>query len=174
MKYIMKSGILYRNDKVAARLKGSFSGPEKKIYSEDEKMIMHTEIRNLNVPSNETRTLRYRKYVILDECEREYITATPDYANGEDPSVAGWPICRLPRVDHAQVIMNDKEYILIMQNSQNYILKEISGEIAIQIFHRGLQGGWNIEATDVFAPPVICGIFAFCKYIEQENEFLIL
>ena len=41
----------------------------------------------------------------------------------------------------------------------------------MQIFHRGIVGGWNIEAMDNFAPEIICGIFVFCKYIEQENEF---
>ena len=28
----------------------------------------------------------------------------PDYAEGNDPTVVGWPLCRMPRVDHAKLV----------------------------------------------------------------------
>jgi hypothetical protein len=47
MKYIMKAGTLYFNDIVSARIKGSFIGSEKKIYSANGAILMHTDIANL-------------------------------------------------------------------------------------------------------------------------------
>lgn len=66
------------------------------------------------------------------------------------------------------------EYRLNMWNSQNYCLGKSAGEEAVRIFHRGLAGGWDIEAADEICPEIICGIFIFCRYIEQENEFPIV
>lgn len=174
MKYIMKAGTLYFNDITSARIKGTFTGPEKKIYSDNGTMAMHTDIVNLDVPSNERGNVRYRQYILFDVNGNKHAVARPDYAEGDDPTVVGWPICRMPRVDHAKIVLDGKEYLLVMQNDQNYSLSEKSGKIVVQIFHRGLGGGWNIEATDDFVPETICGIFVFCKYIEQENEFLVV
>ncbi|NBH82291.1 hypothetical protein D7X88_04200 [bacterium C-53] len=80
----------------------------------------------------------------------------------------------MPRVDHAKVVFNKNEYLLTMQNNQNYILSDKFDKAVIQIFHRGLVGGWNIEVMSDFLPELICGIFVFCRYIEQENEFLVV
>ena len=102
------------------------------------------------------------------------MVASPDYAEGDDPAVVGWSLCRMPRVDHAKVVIGEREYLLVMQNNQNYSLSEISGKTIVQIVHLGLGGGWNIEAIEDFASEMICGIFVFCKYIEQENEFLVV
>ena len=33
------------------------------------------------------------------------MTGRPGYAEGEDPLVTGWPICRLPRVDHGKTTL---------------------------------------------------------------------
>lgn len=174
MKYIMKEGILYFNDIMSARIKGVFTGPEKKIYSANGTMLMHTDIANLEAPPSEMGSVRYRQYVLFNDAGNRCAAASPDYAEGDDPAIAGWPLCRMPRVDHAKVVIGGKEYLLVMQNDQNYSLSEKSGRTAVQIFHRGLGGGWNIEAAEDFAPEIICGIFVFCKYIEQENEFLVV
>lgn len=174
MKYIMKSGTLYLNDVVSARIRGAFTGSEKKIYSANGAIAMHTDIVNLDAPLNEKGNVRYRQYILSDVNGSKCAVASPDYAEGEDPTVSGWPICRMPRVDHAEVVIDGKEYLLVMQNDQNYSLSEKSGKIAVQIFHRGLCGGWDIEAADDFLSEMICGIFVFCKYIEQENEFLVV
>ena len=39
---------------------------------------------------------------------------------------------------------------------------------------KGIAGGWIVEDICGFVPEIICGIFIFCRYIEQENEFLIV
>ena len=37
-----------------------------------------------------------------------------------------------------------------------------------------MAGEVSSDGSCGFAPVIICGIFAFCRYIEQENEFLIV
>ena len=173
MKYIMKAGTLYFNNIVSARIEGSFTGSEKKIYSANGSLIMHTDVANLEVPPNETVNVCYRQYILFDSSGNKCAVANPDYAKGDAPTVA-WPLCRMPRVDHAKIVYDKNEYLLVMQNNQNYLLSDKSGKSVMQIFHRGTVGGWNIEAMDDFAPEIICGIFVFCKYIEKENEFLVV
>ena len=46
MTYIMRAGTLYFNDIVSARIKGAFTGSEKKIYSANDSILMYTEIEN--------------------------------------------------------------------------------------------------------------------------------
>ena len=167
MKYIMKTGTLYFNDIVSARIKGVFTGLKKKIYSADGSVLMYTDIANLEVPPNETGNVRYRQYILFDGNGNKCAVANPGYAEGD-----GWPLCRMPRVDHANIVIDKNGYLLKMQNNQNYTLYDEFGKTVIQIFHRGLAGGWNIEVMNDFLPEMICGIFVFCKYIEQENEFL--
>lgn len=62
----------------------------------------------------------------------------------------------MPRVDHAKVVFDKDEYLLVMQNDQNYLLSDKSGKAVIQIFHRGLVGGWNIAWYGVI---ISLGIF---------------
>ena len=173
MKYIMKAGTLYFNNIVSARIEGSFTGSEKKIYSANGSIIMHTDVANLEVPPNETVNVCYRQYILFDSSGNKCAVANPDYAKGDAPTVA-WPLCRMPRVDHAKIVYDKNEYLLVMQNDQNYLLSDKYGFYFIQIFHRGLAGGWDIKVMNDFSPEIICGIFVFCKYIEQENEFSIV
>ena len=49
MTYIMRAGTLYFNDIVSARIKGAFTGSEKKIYSANDSILMYTDIANLEV-----------------------------------------------------------------------------------------------------------------------------
>lgn len=174
MEYIMKSGNLFLNDTLLVRIKSTFAGSEKKIFAADGELLMLTDICNLKAPLNERGNIRYRQYAMLDRNGKECVVAKPDYAESDDPAVVGWPICRMPRVDHAQICIGKKEYLLSMQNSQNYFLSEKQGKTVVQITHRGLCGGWDIDAADDFAPEIICAIFVFCRYIEQENEFLVV
>ena len=123
MTYIMRAGTLYFNDIVSARIKGAFIGSEKKIYSANDSILMHTDIANLEVPPNEAGNVRYRQYILFDGSGNKCAVASPDYAEGDGPTVVGWPLCRMPRVDHAKVVFDKNEYLLLMQNNQNYLLK---------------------------------------------------
>ncbi len=170
----MKSGNLFLDDTMSVRIKSTFVGSEKKIFAANGELLIRTGIYHLEAPPNEKDNVRYRQYVMLDGIGKECAIAKPDYAEGDDPAVVGWPICRMPRVDHAQLFIGRKEYLLTMKNSQTYFLSEKNGKVVVQILHRGLCGGWDIDAADDFVPEIICGIFVFCRYIEQENEFTVV
>ena len=160
MTYIMRAGTLYFNDIVSARIKGAFIGSEKKIYSANDSILMYTDIANLEVPPNETVNVCYRQYILFDSSGNKCAVANPDYAKGDAPTVV-WPLCRMPRVDHAKIVYDKNEYLLVMQNDQNYLLSDKYGKTIIQIFHRGLTGGWDIKVMNDFAPEIIRGIFVF-------------
>ena len=176
MRYTMKAGMLYEENRQEPliHMKGVFSSPEKHICLPNEEWVLRTDIRNLPAPPGKRSDVRFRRYVILDPAGAEIASGKPDYAQGDDPEVVGWPICRMPRVDHAAVTIDGKPYALVMHNSQNYGLKDPSGYTVVQIMHRGLCGGWNIDADEAFSPGILCGLFAFCRYMEHENEFMIV
>lgn len=175
MRYLMRSGILYgEREKPLSRLKSIFAGPEKRIYQKDGTLVLKTVIQELDVPPEKRADVRSHLYVMLDAAGAEIAVAHPYYAREDDPAVAGWSICRLPRVDRAAVELQSRAYDLFMQDSQTYTLKDAAGDTVVQIMHRGLTGGWNIDADAGFAPEILCGLFAFCRYMEQENEFLVV
>lgn len=175
MRYIIAGGTVYDETKtrIFAHIKGRFSGTEKTILSPDGICLLQSGIRK-TASSEGTRTLQDTQYVLLDRDSAPVAVANPGYAEGEDPVIAEWPINRVPRVDHASVTMQGKEYTLVMQNSQNYTLSDNNGKTVLRIIHRGLAGGWNTETVVSLSPEMVCGIFLFCRYIEQENEFLMV
>lgn len=69
-------------------------------------------------------------------------------------------------MQNANIVVNGEEYLLTMHNSQNYSLINAHNSEVLRIMHKGIAGGWAVED--------ICGIFIFCRYIEQENEFLVV
>lgn len=174
MNYVMKSGCLSQESsgEIMARIKGTFSGPIKKITLSNTEY--HTDIRHLEAPVGRVSDVRFREYVLVNQCGTGIMTGKPGYADGDDPAVTGWPIYRMPRVDHAQITIGTEEYGLIMHNSQNYSMKDKAGYVLLQIIHRGLTGGWKFHDNHGFTPEILCGIFAFCRYIEQENELQIV
>lgn len=173
MKYVMMSGILYREPNcVIAKLKSVFVGSEKRVYRKDGSLALKTIIRELDAPDAKWTDVRFRNYVMLDTTDKEIAVARPNYAEGDDPSVVGWPICRMPRVDRADLEVQGNKYTLTMQNNKNHVLKNVDGQIIVQIIRRRLTGGWNIDVSERIAPELLCGLIAFCMYMEQENEFL--
>ncbi len=174
MKYTMKGGALSLRENIVMQIKGIFTGPEKNIFSPDGRLLLRTDIRKADTPQEKLGDVRFYQYILLDPEGKEVSLAKPGYAENEAPAVFGQQICRMPRVDHAQIWMGENEYYLTMKNSQNYLMEKPSGETVMELFHRGLTGGWNIDADNDFIPEIICGIFVFCRYIEQENEFLIV
>lgn len=178
MKYIMKSGILYDTDATGqlnqplARLKGQITGMQKIIQSMDGGEKLFTDIRYLSAPQNQKNRIQYHRYILYNREGRLSAEGKPAYAKGEDPSIAGWPVYRMPRVDHAEITIQDHIFHLKMQNSQNYLLTDSQNSSVLQIIHHGITGGWDFKVTDIFDPYFLCGIFAFCRYLEQENEFI--
>ncbi len=175
MNYILKSGVLYKEPNVhQAKMKSEIVGSVKKIFHINGTLAIKTEIRHLDDTNRSPGDVRTREYVMIDSEGIEIGVAKPDYAPENDPLIIGWPICRMPRVDRANVLLGDSSYTLSMLNSQNYTMKDAAGQFVVQIVHWGLTGGWNIEADEHFSAEILCGLFAFCRYIEQENELLII
>lgn len=175
MKYILRSGMLYGDANAPQmKLKREALGCGRTILRLDGTPAAKTEIRLEEAKTRAPGDVRNRTYLLTDASGQVLGTGHPDYAPEEDPQIAGWPICRLPRVDRAAIRLGDDPYTLLMRNSQNYLMEDEGGKTVLQILHRGLTGGWDIEAEGCFSPAEICGLFVFCRYIEQENEFLVV
>lgn len=174
MKYMLKSGGLYKGNDLLAYIKSDFIRSEKKIFSIDGSLLFQANICHLDAPSKSKEDVRFHQYVLTDTKGTTYAKAHPDYSTKDNPDIYGWPVCRMPKVDHARIQMSGNKYDLSMQDNQHYTFQKENGEKLIQISHRGLSGGWTIETTEDMRPEIICGIFIFCRYIEQENEFFIV
>ena len=175
MQYTIKSGVLYNETQTAlAKIKSALLGPQRKIFSITNETLLTADIRYLDESKASSGDVRNREYILTNTKNQLIGSAHPGYAEGDDPNVVGWPICRMPRVDHADLVMNGKEFLLTMHNSQNYSLMDTNDLEVLCIMHKGIAGGWMVESNCGFAPEIICGIFTFCRYIEQENEFLIV
>ena len=175
MQYTIKSGVLYNETQTAlAKIKSALLGPQRKIFSITNETLLTADIRYLDESKASSGDVRNREYILTGSENRLLGSARPGYADGDDPDVVGWPIYRMPRVDHANIVVNGEEYLLTMHNSQNYSLINTHNSEVLRIMHKGIAGGWAVEDICGFVPEIICGIYTFCRYIEQENEFLIV
>lgn len=176
MRYMMKSGILSipESEKILAQIKSLFWEVKKTISLHDSSTQYMTDIGIMDAPSEKREDVRYRVYTLTNGNNEVLMEAHPGYAEDDDPDIVGWPIFRAPKVDHADILIGNSAYLLVMHNSQNYDLKDESGTSVLQIMHKGISGGWSIETAETFNAQVLCGLFIFCRYIEQENEFVIV
>ncbi len=173
MKYRLMSGTLYSDkNEPLATIHQEFCTQEKQISTADGKHTCHTSV--LSDRNDFRGDVHHKKYICTDESGSALLSADPEYREHEDPSEAGWPVNRMPVVDHAVVNMFGTQYCLVMENSGRYILSAPGGKNVLSIIHRGLKGGWNLDSSLRISPEILCGIFSFCRYIEQENEFLIV
>ena len=176
MRYRMKSGVLFLpgSGERCAQIKSAFWGARRSISLADGGAQYQTDIDLLEAPAGRSGDVRYHVYTLKDGDGEVLMQARPGYAVEDDPDLVGWPICRVPRVDHADVSLEGSAYSLVMHNSQNYSLQGESGPATLRIMHEGISGGWTMEAARAFAPQVLCGLFIFCRYMEQENEFIVV
>ena len=176
MRYTMKSGVLYEDASRVplVKMKSAITGPVKMIYCNNEIMAIKTDICCSAPQKNQTGDTRSKVYIMKDGRDALIAVGKPGYAKEDEPETAGWPVCRVPRVDHADLTIENQQFLLMMHNSQNYSLRDGENNEILRILHKGIAGGWSIEDLHGFSPEVICGIFAFCRYIEQENEFIIV
>lgn len=63
---------------------------------------MRTEIHNLKIPAGEKGNICYRQYIMFDKDGKKCATAKPKYAQDDNPAITGWPVNRMPKIDHAQ------------------------------------------------------------------------
>lgn len=176
MRYMMKAGILtvQESGKKLAQMKSAFLGANKTISLSDGGAQFQTDIHIMDAPPKKSRDVRCRIYTLRNDRGKVLMEAHPGYAKDDDPDAVGWPICWAPKVDHADLLIDGTAYLLVMHNTQNYSLKDQSGASVLQIMHQGISGGWIIETSEPFGAQVLCGLFLFCRYIEQENEFIVV
>lgn len=174
--YVIKGGVLCRekDDQVLARIKSVLNSRQKTISLPGGES-MSTEVRTREDAENpESDDVRQREYLLLDGQGHLVAAARPDYAPGQDPALEGWPVSHMPRVNQARLEMEGGSYQLTMENSQYYTLRDQAGSILLRLVHRGLLGGWNLETETDFSSGLLCGLFLFCRYIEKENEFMVV
>lgn len=177
MVYMLKAGVLYAGpgvERPLVSIRGKLCGPRRQIVGPDDKLLLSTDIRWLDTQPRETGDLRYKEYIMYTAEGRAYAVARPGYAGGEDPAETGWPICRMPRSDHALLTVDGQRYTLVMESVQHYRLMDDGGRCAVQIAHLGVAGGWKLELDAALSAPFLCGLFIFCRYLEKENEFAVV
>ncbi len=125
MRYMMKSGTLSnpKNGRMLAQIKSSFWGARKTIFLSDDDKQYHTDINILGAPAKKSGNVRLRIFTLNNNNGEVLMEAHPCYAKDDDPDIVGWPICRTPKIDHADLSIGDIGYPLVMHNNQNYSLK---------------------------------------------------
>ncbi len=61
---------------------------------------------------------------------------------------------------------------LFMADSQNFFVEDPNGHTILTFTHRGIPGGWLVNAEVCFDPFIILGLFLFTRYLDKENEFI--
>lgn len=173
MIYYLTAGVLCAADETQplARIRGCLCGAEKQVFDRENSLLLRTDIRLLYPDAQAVPT---KEYVMYSPDGSELAVARPRCSTGDDPSAASWPVCRMPRADEAVLTMEGREYTLVMENVQNYVLTDAQGRCAVRIIHRGMTGGWKLDVSQPLSPPLLCGLFIFCRYLEKENEFVVI
>lgn len=178
MNLLLKSGTLYRTDNKAAgpalaNIHNRLFGLEKQIIAGEKQFL--TQIQTKTLTGERNPGAGSRQYLLKNSDGEILLSGVPRYADENDPSIVGQFIYRMPRVSSVELMFQDRSGLLRMINSQNYRLTDPSGKVILTLLRRGIfSGGWNLDAAEEFRPEFLCGIFIFCRYMEQENEFPIV
>lgn len=178
MNLLLKSGTLYRTDNKAsgpalANIHNRLFGLEKQIIAGEKQFL--TQIRT-DIPTGErTPGVCSRKYLLKNSDGEILLSGVPKYGDENGPSIVGQFVYRMPRVNSAELMFQDRSGLLRRIDSQNYRLTDSSGKVILTLLRRGtFSGGWNLDAAEELGPEFLCGIFIFCRYMEQENELPIV
>ena len=164
MRYFLKSGVLYLENlsDTLARIKSTLAGPQKMIYGRNSELLLVAGFSFLNEDKIHTGDVRNKVYQLTDSSGCTVASAFPGYAKEDDPDIAGWPLCRLPKVDHASVILDQSQYALRMHSNQHYSICNADGKDLLHVQHKGITGGWIIDDYSGLRPDLLCGMFVFC------------
>lgn len=115
MKYLMRSGALLNEaGALVCRLQRFPLSTQKQIYHSNGTLALQVEIRQKQTTPENRDQAWHHDYIMASPQGDSIIRAQPDYAQGEDPRQIGWPLCRMPRVDHADISLNREQYRLVM------------------------------------------------------------
>lgn len=172
MIYTLRRGALCRGQEgeVLCRIRRSLS-EEKQI--EDAAGCFCLDIRRIQ-SCQKNGDVRFHRYVMLDANGEELVSASPDYAKGEEPECNGWPLSRMPRVDRATMRWREQRYHMRICAHGICVIADCFGKEAVRFEHRGIMGGWNVSARTAFPPSLLCGLFVFFRYLEKENEMILI
>lgn len=121
----------------------------------------------------EYRDISGRRYLIRGMDGSVYASAAPFYAAEEKLSENGFPVCRMPRVDHAVLDIRGKAFVLIRRKWGEYVLQDEKDQVLMQIRYTGVIGQqYEIETFAAWEPEMIAGIVQLGRYMERESEFL--
>lgn len=174
MKYKMKAGVLYQEDTIQGRVEGGLCTRNRSIFSPEGQVLFHAEIREREYVTERGEKIKGHRYVMDTPDGQCYASAQPDYTPWEMAETGKLPANRIPKIDYAWLNLQDQKYVLIMGNSCTYRLLMMSGKKMVQINHCGIGGGWVVETWKDFPPAFLCGLFVFCRYLERENELLLI
>ncbi len=174
MKYLVRSGNLYnwQDGQPASRLaylSSPFYNTKKSILEAGGAELS----ADIKTEKSGLKTLGHN-YILCDKQGNTIAEGTPEYSEEDDPNRFGWPISHAPHVDHVKIFWNGDVYRLNMLNSQNYRMVNFKNETILEIIHHGLGGGWMIETKQAVPSGILLGFFLFCRYLEQENEFIVV
>ncbi len=178
MQYLIKAGVLYDETgrQMLAKTEATIGSPVRKIISHTGEAAMQTDIRFLDPASPQKGDVRNKEYLLEDAAGRVIASGRPGYAKEDDPDAAGWPINRLPKADHADLLLDGTPYLLSAHDGRNYSLYDGTGFEVLTLRQAGAVKGWQLSCADApcFSPEILCGIYTFCKYLKEENEFPIV
>ena len=139
-KNTIKAGVLFKNESqlALARIKRALRGPQRKILSIAGELLLTADVRYLDESKASSGDVRNREYILTNNGNQLVCSARPGYADGDDPNVVGWPICRMHSVDLANIVVNGEEFLLTMHNSQNYSLLNAHNSEVLRIMHKGI------------------------------------
>lgn len=170
MEYLMKDGVLYRGEKEpVCRIGGWLCGSRHTIsqgtaeYQVWAQPLEHPEERCSG-----------REYCL---CGKK--RAAADAGGAQLPPGTGTGAGRLAAEPHAgggpgRADLAEKDLQSGDGSCENYLMKNRQGEVALCVLHRGIAGGWRIECGPEFEPWAICAVFVFCRYLEQENQMVVV
>lgn len=175
MTYQIHSGILYENcensvTRKLAYIKYPFSFTKKQILSPNNELLLIADIELIDSGKNDNA----RNYILSTPNNQRIIVGAPGYAKNSDPEIFGWPLSHAPRCDHVSFRYLNQVFQLQMLNTQYYMITDVQGQRIMDFIHNGFIGGWTVHTYMNFEPSIILGLFIFSKYLDKENEFLIV
>ena len=152
LKYRMKAGKLYLGNDLLVQSKGRMVSPGKIICDREGRELLYTEIFQKDADASETGDMQ---------------------GKASSSAENGFPVCRMPRVDHALMDIQGKTCVLIRKKWGEYVLQDEGGKVLMQIQYTGALGRqYEINTFSTWKPEMIAGIVQLSYYMERESEFL--
>lgn len=160
MKFYLRSNALYTDTgkQPLAVLKNGLAG-RKNVFLPNGALALQTAVRG-------------QDYLLLKADGTEVASAQMEYAQGDDPSVNGWHVHRMPQVEQARFRTQEGEFILALKRGVHFRLWNAAKKPMAQFTYRGWGKGWQVDADDRIPPSLLCAVFAFYQYLELENAFM--